>query len=284
MDFLPKDEIKINNFYLFVEYIIYPILQAYYNINITGLENLPNTNKSVIFISRHSTHNYEIIPGILTLNKYLQTPIRGIGHYFVNILCPYYRKLGVVIGTRDRLNELINNKEPIFILPGGAEEMTYGHENAYKFYWNSKSGKLRTGFVKMALKNDIDIIPLVGQNTEEMVFAPLIYIANKLKITKYYSLIENKVCNKYLKIILHIIKLLYVVVFGTMLIILIPVPVTFHVCKPIRKIKCGESIEDYTKYCKLEMEFLYYQKNKRYEKNIHNALYSRFIYSDSYSK
>ena len=144
------DEIKNSYFYMWLTFLYDNFWKLYFNIKLKNPENIPKHNKSVIYISRHSTHNYEVVPGSILLSKYHNKPIRGIGHYYVNILIPYAKYCGIVVGTKDNVNHLIDNNEIIFIFPGGQEELTIGSDNAYVVNWKSKSGNYRTGFAKIA--------------------------------------------------------------------------------------------------------------------------------------
>ena len=171
-------EVESNFIFKFCYYFIYPVLKFYFNAKLTNTQNLPKHKKSVIFISRHSSHNFEILLGMFLFYDFYKKPMRGIGHYLINFLSPHYESCGVVVGTRSNIHKLIDNNELVYILPGGAEEMLIGSENAYKLNWISKSGNYRTGFTQIALNRDIEIVPIAGYNIEEMSFAPFIIIAN----------------------------------------------------------------------------------------------------------
>jgi 1-acyl-sn-glycerol-3-phosphate acyltransferase len=261
----------IFRFFYFINFFI----KRYYNIKLKNVENIPTHNKSVIYISRHSTHNWDIFPGMFLFYNYYKKPIRGIGYKLINLTLPHYKHCGIVIGNRDNVNKLINNDEIIYILPGGAEESTIGHENSYKINWITKSGNYRTGFAKIAIERNIEIIPVAGENTEEMVFAPIIYLANLLYITKYYDYLL-KIPGS-IGLMFFYIKLILTCVFGTLFVIPIPVPVTLHIGAPL-KLNNDESLLDFTKRCEFELQKIYLNiNNKSYKKNILSALSKRFI-------
>lgn len=269
MQITPREQIATNDVFQYCNTYLYPLIKKFYNIKLKNVENIPTHNKSVIYISRHSTHNYDIIPGLLLFNEYYKFPIRGIGHYIINIILPHYKHCGVVIGTRDNVHKLIDNNEIIYILPGGEEESTIGHENAYKINWITKSGNYRCGFTKVACDRDIEIIPVVGQNTEEMVFAPFIWLANLLMITKYYDRLVQ--IPGIIGLIFFYIKLILNTLFGAIFVIPIPVSVTLHVGIPLKK-EADEDLLTFTKRCESELQKLYFKVNKRYHKDILQAL------------
>jgi len=245
-------EIEESIFYKCFIYFIYPLITYFYPITIHNINNIHNKDKSCIYISRHTTHNYELLLGLFTINKYSSKTIRGLGHFLIYILCPWYLLLGIVVGSRENAEYLINNKEYLFIIPGGAEEMTYGSESFYKTNWMSKSKKYKTGFAKLAMKYDIPVIPIHGKNVEFMVFSPVIYIANKLKITKLFDKIHNKCSNITLYKILYYLKFVMTVIFGSILIIPIPTKIKLIIGNPITK-KKDEDLIEYTKRCENEL-------------------------------
>ena len=106
---------------LFLNYI-YPLIILYYPINIINKNNIyKNLDKSCIYISRHTLHNYELLLGLFTINNYSPKVIRGLGHYLIYIMCPWYLLLGIIIGTKKNAEMLIKNNEYLFIIPGGGE-------------------------------------------------------------------------------------------------------------------------------------------------------------------
>ena len=103
--FYSSDDIKYSIFYNFFINYIYPMITIFYPINIKYKENIYNDeNKSCIYISRHTSHNYEILLGLFTLNKNSPKVIRALGHYLIYLLCPWYLLLGIDIGTKKMQN------------------------------------------------------------------------------------------------------------------------------------------------------------------------------------
>ena len=133
----------------------------------------------------------------------------------------------------------------------------------------TKSGNYRTGFAKIATNRDIEVIPVAGQNTEEMVFQPFIWLVNLLMITKLYDRL-TKLPGK-TGLIFFYIKLVCSVFFGMIFIIPIPVDVTLHIGTPLKKEK-NEDIVDFTKRCECELQQLYMKANNRNGKDVIKAL------------
>lgn len=88
---LYSKDISNGFFYNFFINYIYPFIILFYPINIINKDNIyKNLDKSCIYISRHTLHNYELLLGLFTLNKQSPKVIRGLGHYLIYIMCPWY--------------------------------------------------------------------------------------------------------------------------------------------------------------------------------------------------
>ena len=69
--FYSSNDIKYGIFFNFLINYIYPIMILFYPINIKNKENIyKDVNKSCIYISRHTLHNYELLLGLFTLNQH----------------------------------------------------------------------------------------------------------------------------------------------------------------------------------------------------------------------
>lgn len=249
-------EVQNSIFYSFFINYLYHILVLFYPITIINKDNIYNNlDKSCIYISRHTTHNFELLLGLFTINKFSKKPIRGLGHYLIYILCPWYLLLGIKIGTRKTAELLIKNKEYLFIIPGGAEEMTFGSESFYKTYWYSKSKKYKTGFAQLAYDNNLPIIPIHGKNIEFMVFSPIIYITNKMQLTKLFNYLMNQINNATLYKLLFYIKMVCTMIFGSILVIPIPTKIYLIIGNHIYK-KEKESLVNFTYRCEIELNKL----------------------------
>ena len=263
-----------NNFIFKIFNFLNNFITKFYNIKLKNIENIPQHNKSVIYISRHTTHNYDIFPGLFLFYDFYKKPIRGIGFHLIDFTLPHYKYCGVVIGNRNNVNKLIDNNEIIYIMPGGAEESTIGSENSYKLNWISKSGNYRTGFARIATERNIEIIPITGENTEEMVFSPIIFLANLFYITKLFDYLLK--IPGIIGLVFYYIKLIFSCIFGGLFVIPIPVSVTLHIGTPLKKNE-NESLLEFTKRCENELQSLYLKTNKRFNKNILHALKQRFF-------
>lgn len=250
-------EITNNFLFWFIYNYFQPFVYKFYNIKIINKENLFH-DKPVIFISKHTSHNYDIIPGLLTFYKELKKPIRGLGHRLNYLICPYYNKLGVVVGNRENAEYLIKNNENIYIIPGGSEEMISSLSKPNVVNWISKSGKFKVGFAKLAMDCNIDIVPISAKNINYMVFSPVMYLVNKTNlIYKFDKLMDNS--GKFY-IILFYIKVLFTLIFASVLVIPIPVSITFLIGVPVKKYE-DDTLLEYTERCENDLQNLIYRVN-----------------------
>ena len=256
---LGKD-VEYNYLFLFILNCIYPFLKIFYSIKIIDKENLIN-DRPIMFISKHTTHNYDLIPGLFTLYKEIKKPVRGLGHFLVYLLCPHYIKLGIVVGDRHTAEKLTKRNENISVIPGGAEEMISSVINPNKVNWISKSGKYKTGFARLSIQYEYDIVPIAAKNIEYMVFSPILYIIKKTYLITIFNTLMNKYENSpNVYIILFYIKAIFTVLFCSILVIPIPVPITFIIGNPIKKNK-DETLIEYTKRCEISLQHLIYKAN-----------------------
>lgn len=276
---LTANQIKNDLIFQLMYTYLYPIIARFYNIEIIGCEHIKDTSKPIIVISEHTSHNYDIVAGLFALYSKLNVPVRGLSHYYSKYLNPLYTNIGVVTGTRSNIEKLIKNNELIALKPGGYEKMAYGSENAYKTKWISKSGNYRCGFARYAYNNNIPVYPMVGKNSEEMAFSPLIYILNKLKITKFYTSLLN--LPEPLGSLFYFIQQIFVCAACYLLMFPIPVNVTFIIGEPLMK-KDGETIVEFAKRCELTLDQMNYKINNGYQKKTLSALKDRFQIIDKY--
>lgn len=162
----------------------YRFARWFHAYEIKGLENLPPPGTGALLISMHSNHNFDISVGLTGLQERTGRVARGMLHRLVFQFVPLMKYLGLVPGHRRTAKHLLKSGFMAAVLPGGAEEAMYGHENAYKLHprWGD-----RRGFAQVAIDAEVDIIPVFARNVEEMRFNPTFYLCNKLGITRAFQ-------------------------------------------------------------------------------------------------
>eukprot|EP00121_Abeoforma_whisleri_P002142 Awhi_evm1s1918 len=74
-------------------------------------------------------------------------------------------------------------------MPGGLEEALSGHENAYRLDWKSKSGTIRTGFVRACqeVEEPTMVYGIYADNAEETRFNIAHWLCNLLYISHLFT-------------------------------------------------------------------------------------------------
>ena len=140
------------------------ILKSYFRYEVKGLENMPETGRAMI-ISNH---------GILPLDGWFlfyeimrQTDRwpRGLTDwriYKFPYLRQFFMDMGMIVGSHENGDRLLQNEELIFIMPGGSREAWKSSQFRYRLLWQG-----RYGFIRMALRNRCPIVPSANVGTDD---------------------------------------------------------------------------------------------------------------------
>jgi len=139
--------------------------------------------KGALIVTVHTTHNMDIFTAVTGLYKAYGVVVRCLLFRTVVTLVPWTKYLGAVGGYRDVAVELLKAGHFVGCIPGGAEEATRGHENAYNLKWPPK----RKGFVIVARSAGVPIIPCITVNGEEMRWNPIFWLGNLLFLGKLWT-------------------------------------------------------------------------------------------------
>lgn len=74
---------------------------------------------------------------------------------------------GAVAGTREAAVEMLGEGAPVMVSPGGVKEAIAGPRHYYRVHWGS-----RLGFAHVALEANVPLLPVFGENVEELYRAP----------------------------------------------------------------------------------------------------------------
>lgn len=74
---------------------------------------------------------------------------------------------GAVPGTREAAVDMLQQGSPVMVSPGGVREAIAGPNHYYRVHWGS-----RLGFAHVALEANIPLLPVFGENVEELYRAP----------------------------------------------------------------------------------------------------------------
>lgn len=133
---------------------------AYFTPEFFGLDNL-DAKKPALYVANHTI--YGVTDGTLYIAEaYLKKGIymRGLAdnmHFMIPGWKDVFAKLGFARGSRENCTLLMKKKQHILVFPGGSREVCKRKGEEYKLVW-----KDRTGFARMAIENNYDIIPIVN--------------------------------------------------------------------------------------------------------------------------
>lgn len=142
-------------------------------------------DKGVLFYTRHSTHNSDILTVLVCCWQVTGRVTRALFHRLLVEGAPWIRYIGGVAGQRSSAVALLRSNFWCGVIPGGAEEAMKGHENCYRVLWPAN----RTGFAKVAKESEAMIVPFFVRNSEESRFNPVIDVWHLIKGYKLYDAI-----------------------------------------------------------------------------------------------
>ncbi len=156
---------------------IYPLYDKYFRVKLHGLENLPK-KKNFIVIANHSGQipiDGALIITSLIMEKKNPILLRGMGERFMFQL-PFLAKIvseaGTILGDRKNCRYLLERGHSILVFPEGVKGITKSTEDFYKLQ------KFTNGFYRLALEQDIPIVPITVIGAEE--FYPYVHQSPKM--------------------------------------------------------------------------------------------------------
>ena len=135
---------------------LYGILKLLASPTIVGAKNIPAG--PVLFIGNHSTMALDVLVAIPALQQASGRFVRGMSDEIM-YRNPGLRKRivrsGAVMGHQEIGSALFEAGKDILLFPGGAYEANKNLDQRYAIKW-----KQRTGFVRMAAKHGVPIVPV----------------------------------------------------------------------------------------------------------------------------
>jgi len=141
------------------------LLRQYFKPSFVGSDTLDLT-RPALFVGNHTLYGIMDVPLMLehiyAKHGVLLRSLGDRGHFLV----PVWRELlvnnGMVLGTPENCDELMESGQSILVFPGGAREVMKRHDEKYQLVW-----KKRVGFVRMAMKHGYDIIPFASLGPDD---------------------------------------------------------------------------------------------------------------------
>jgi len=135
-------------------------IRFYFSPVFMGMENITN-ERPHLFVANHTIFGVFDVP-LYAIEVYRQKGIfmRGLAdhfHYLIPLWRDFLNWIGSVEGTPDNCSQLMESGENILVFPGGGREVCKRKGESYQLIW-----KQRTGFAKLAIKYQYDIIPIAA--------------------------------------------------------------------------------------------------------------------------
>jgi 1-acyl-sn-glycerol-3-phosphate acyltransferase len=168
-------------------------MRAYFDPRYFGLENV-DSQKPSLFVCNHSIYGLwdAVLMGaeLYHRKKILLRGLGDINQFKVPGIREMMTKLAAVPGTRENCAKLMKAGQHVLVYPGGGREVCRRKGEQYKLIW-----KQRTGFVRMAIEHQYQIIPTAAVGIDNAY--SIIFDANDLmnsipgKILKMTGILDN---------------------------------------------------------------------------------------------
>lgn len=132
-------------------------ISLYFDPRFLGGDNIPK-DRGVLFVSNHSVWALADTVVVLAAYKESGRPVRSLGdrnHFKNPVMGPILEKLGMVIGDPAVCSALMKDGQNVIVFPGGQREVFKKRKEVGDIVW-----KERVGFIRLALENDYEIVPV----------------------------------------------------------------------------------------------------------------------------
>ena len=133
------------------------------HVRLDGLENLPRGR--ALLVANHAFGFDAALPMAL-IHRATSRPVFALGEHLWWRF-PFLRQLaaqsGVVDGTPENIDRLLQADHLVVVLPGGLRESLKPRELRYRMLWGN-----RYGFVKAAIRNRAPSLPLAGIGADDV--------------------------------------------------------------------------------------------------------------------
>ncbi len=139
--------------------------RLYFRPEFLGLNNL-DLEKPALFVGNHTRYGLLDVP-LMIEHLYVNHGLflRSLGdrsHFSVPVWRDWLTRNGMVMGSPENCDTLMEAGESILVFPGGAREVWRRKDEQYTLIW-----KKRLGFVRQAIKHGYDIIPFAAYGADD---------------------------------------------------------------------------------------------------------------------
>lgn len=139
-------------------------LNLYFDTQYIDTDNIPS-DRPVLYVSNHTRYSVTDFLPIFGAYKYGGRFVRAFAdrmHFKLPGYSDLIKSTGAVLGDRDICVDLMQDRQSVFVFPGGAREALKKKSEDYQLVW-----KHRTGFAKLAIEYGYDIVPVGVMGGEE---------------------------------------------------------------------------------------------------------------------
>ena len=139
--------------------------RLYFRPEFIGLNRL-DLGRPALFVGNHTRYGLLDVP-LLLEHLYVERGLflRSLGdrsHFSVPLWRDWLVRNGMVLGTPENCDALMQAGESVLVFPGGAREVWRRKDEQYTLIW-----KKRLGFVRQAIRHGYDIIPFAAFGADE---------------------------------------------------------------------------------------------------------------------
>lgn len=134
---------------------LYKFIQAYFSLEIVGLDNIPD--EPTLFIGNHAMFGLDGMILMPTIYQETGRFLRAMGDnaWFQTETGMKMAAGGMVLGHPEVCSALMEDGQDLLVFPGGAAEANKPADEKYSLVW-----KERYGFVRMAAQHGYNITPI----------------------------------------------------------------------------------------------------------------------------
>lgn len=148
---------------------VFDRVSAYFRYDVTGTEHIPEVGGAVLVIPHTAITIDGFLMGAEILKRRGRT-VRALGdHQLFEMpgIGDLLLRLGAVDGRPDNAMKILRDGELVFVMPGGAREAWQPIHRRHDLTWDG-----RYGFIKVALRAQVPIIPAVTIGSAESLWLP----------------------------------------------------------------------------------------------------------------
>lgn len=166
--------------------------QKYFNPSFINTEKL-DMSRPALFVGNHTLYGILDVPLLVEfIAKHHGVHLRSLGdrgHFLVPLWREWLTSNGMVLGSPENCDALMEAGESVLVFPGGAREVMRRKNEGYQLIW-----KKRLGFVRMAIKHNYDIIPFASLGPTECydILVDADDIHNSTAVNKLLGLFNKK--------------------------------------------------------------------------------------------